>query len=61
MCSSVGIFCFEKGIPIHDAISEKYRMSWSSLPRGYDKADGTPMNPFQNESFMHAAEGLTKN
>ena len=35
-------------------------MSWSSLPRGYDKADCIPMNPFQNESFKHASERLTK-
>ena len=35
-------------------------MSWSSLPRGYDKADCIPMNPFQNETFKHASERLTK-
>ena len=35
-------------------------MRWSSLPRGYDKADGTPMNPFQNETFKHASNRLTK-
>ena len=28
--------------------------------RGYDKADGTPMNPFQNETFKHASDRLTK-
>ena len=28
--------------------------------RGYDNSDGTPMNPFQNETFKHASERLTK-
>ena len=29
--------------------------------RGYDNADGTPKNPFQNETFKHASGRLTKN
>ena len=29
--------------------------------RGYDNADGILMNSFQNESFKHATERLTKN
>ena len=28
--------------------------------RGYDNSNGTPMNPFQNETFKHASERLTK-
>ena len=28
--------------------------------RGYDNSNGTPMNPFQNETFRHASERLTK-
>ena len=29
--------------------------------RGYDNADSTPMNPFQNESFKHGSERHSKN
>ena len=29
--------------------------------RGYDNSNGTPMNPFQNETFKYASERLTKN
>ena len=28
--------------------------------RGYDGADGKPLNPFANESFAHAVARLTK-
>ena len=29
------------------------------MVRGYDRAGGTLINPFQNESFKHASERLT--
>ena len=41
-----------------DLIS-KFYLHWY-VCRGYDKADGTPMNPFQNETFKHASNRLTK-
>ena len=40
---------------------KKYRKNNSiSVFRGYDNSNGSPMNPFQNETFRHASERFTK-